>query len=360
MVSPRHRVQQARGSFLRGLLLWESLPGELLFPVRSCACLLAMLSFALLIFLALKAGLPGLWLLAVVVTALFGFLVIVAEARAQGRDVEPPGIEFFTLGGRSWTVFPVVPAAGTLLVVRVLADTQPAFAAAAILAACAVLPAMIAVIVITHSPLQSLNPAALIRLVRAVGPSYLLASILFLMVGAAVAAGGAAGLLAGLYLLFAFHAVCGTLLREHDLLHEIEIPGDETVAAALTAATLAQARRDSLGHAYALFSRGNEKGALDYLAKWLDEDPEPYGARAWFLNEMSGWENRRPALCFGQDYLGWLLVSGETIPAVKLMLRLRLLDPAFRPAAADLPAALAAARASGNTELAVGLGGAFS
>jgi hypothetical protein len=337
-----------RGSFFR-----ESFAVELLFPVRSLACLLAMLMFALLILLALKAGLPGLWLLVVVVPALFRFLVIVAEARAEGRNVEPAGIEFFTLAGSAWTLFPVLPTAGTLVVVHTMAGTEPALAAAVGLAASVMLPAMIAVIVITHSPLQALHPAALWRLVRSVGPSYLLASFLFLLLGAAVATGGTAGALGALYLLFAFHAVCGALLRERDLLHDIDIPADEATAAALGAVALAQERRVCLGHAYALFSRGNENGALAYLAKWLEQDPEPYGARDWLQKEMFGWENRRPALCFGQDYLGWLLAAGEPILAVKLMLRLRRLDPAFRPAAADLPAALAAARASGNTELAL-------
>jgi hypothetical protein len=167
-----------RGSFFR-----ESFSVELLFPLRSLACLFAVLTFALLILLALKAGLPGLWLLVVVVPALFRFLIIVAEARAEGRDVEPPGIEFFTLGGNAWTLFPALPAAGTLILVHTMAGTEPALAAAVGLAAGVVLPAMIAVIVITHSPLQSLNPAALYRLVRSVGPSYLLASILFLLLG---------------------------------------------------------------------------------------------------------------------------------------------------------------------------------
>ena len=357
---PAERREKSRGSSLRESFFRESFSVELLFPLRSVACLFAMCTFALLIMLALKAGLPGLWLLVVVVPALSRFLVIVAEARAEGRDVEPPGIEFFSLAGNAWTLFPALPAAGTLILVHTMAGTEPALATAVGLAAGVVLPAMIAVIVITHSPLQSLNPAALYRLVRSVGPPYLLASILFLLLGAAVAAGGAALALGALYLLFAFHAVCGALLRERDLLHDIDIPADEAAAAAMTAGALAQERRVCLGHAYALFSRGNENGALAYLAKWLEQDPDPHGARDWFQKEMLGWENRRPALCFGQDYLGWLLAVGEPILAVKLMLRLRLLDPAFRPAAADLPAALAAARTSGNTELAEVLDGAFS
>jgi hypothetical protein len=114
-------------------------------------------------------------------------------------------------------------------------------------------------------------------------------------------------------------------------------------------------RKRCLNHAYAFFSRGNRAGALAHLEKWLDEDPEPDAARAWFQEQMLGWEDRTPALYFGQQHLGALLRQGKTVPAVKLMLRLRRVDERFRPEDADLPAAIAAARASGNGELVAAL-----
>ncbi len=67
---------------------------------------------------------------------------------------------------------------------------------------------------------------------------------------------------------------------------------------------------------------------------------------------MCGWADKAPALNFGQQHVAALLRQGDTVRAVKLMLRLRLLDERFRPADADLSAAIEAARACGNADLA--------
>lgn len=333
--------------------------GELLFPARSLASVLAMLVFALLIVLAIKAGILGLWLLVVVLPGLLRFLVMVADARAEGRDVEPPGLELFTLGGPAWTLFPVLPFVGLPVLVRAVAESHPGTATAIAFAGCTLLPAMTGVLVITHSPLQALNPTAWSRLVRTVGTPYLLAvGVLLLSASAWAGLGSLPGwlrLLFALYLLFAFHALVGGLLRERKLLDEIDVPEDLDVRASITDEALARERRICLDHAYGLFSRGNRDGALAYLGRWLDADPHPAAAYGWFLAEMLGWENRLPALYFGQSYLGWLLAQGESIAAVKLMLRLRLVDTAFKPAPGDFAAALAAARACGNADLAEAL-----
>ena len=53
---------------------------ELSYPVRSLTPVLALLVFGLLITLASHAGLLGLWLLIVVVPAMFRFLVMLAES----------------------------------------------------------------------------------------------------------------------------------------------------------------------------------------------------------------------------------------------------------------------------------------
>jgi hypothetical protein len=58
---------------------------------------------------------------------------------------------------------------------------------------------------------------------------------------------------------------------------------------------------------------------------------------------------------FAQQYLGRLLEAGDQVAAVKLMLRCRLVDEAFRPLSADLPRAIAAAEARNNRELAEAL-----
>ena len=67
---------------------------------------------------------------------------------------------------------------------------------------------------------------------------------------------------------------------------------------------------------------------------------------------MLNWEDTYPALLLAQQYLGRLLGNGDQVGAVKLMLRCRLVDEAFRPMSVDVPRAIAAAEACDNPELA--------
>jgi hypothetical protein len=329
---------------------------DLAYPLRSTTCLLAGLVFAAMIVLAQHAGLLGIWLLIIVVPGLFRYAIMIAEARAQATDVEPPGIEFFTLGGNTWTLFGILPFAVIVATYLALRPTSPVAAIGVAAAGVAILPAMLAVLVITHSPLQAINPVALTRLVRATGVAYGAAPLLMLalatLTGICLRTLPSLGILAAVYALFAFHASTGSLIRAADLLGEIDIPIDETVAIAKADADLDRERTLVLNHAYALFSRGNRAGALAHLEAWLREEPDIRTAQDWFLAHMLEWQDLLPAMCFAQQYLGWLLRHGETVPAVKLMLRLERLDERFRPADADRAAAIAAARATGNGELA--------
>ena len=72
---------------------------------------------------------------------------------------------------------------------------------------------------------------------------------------------------------------------------------------------------------------------------------------------MLGWEIQQPALFFAQHYLHELLEYGEQGKAVKLILRCRLVDGRFRPLPDDRDAAIGAAQAVGNEELAAALRG---
>ena len=333
----------------------EQLFAELSFPARSPACAIALLAFYVLMALAARAGIFGLWLGILVVPAMFRFLVAVAEARAAGTDVEPPGVELFTLGSHAWTLFAVVPALAFAGLVLVLRGAHPLLAAGVGASGALLLPAMIAVLVVTHAPLEAFNPAALLRVVRSFGPTYLLAPPMLGLIGIVAAASlpiAWLGHLLVLYLMFAVHALVGGLIREHGLLEAIEIPVDETIGVEMEKGRLERERKLCLNHAYALFSRGNHTGALLHLEKRLDEDPDPDTARTWYQERMCGWADKAPALNFGQQHVAALLRQGDTVRAVKLMLRLRLLDERFRPADADLSAAIEAARACGNADLA--------
>lgn len=110
-------------------------------------------------------------------------------------------------------------------------------------------------------------------------------------------------------------------------------------------------RTSVLNHAYGFISRGNRAGGLKHVHEWLEQDPEPNTAWPWFLGQMLRWENPEPALVFAQQYLGRLLRDEDYVLAVKLMMRCRLINAAFKPLPDDRALALEAAERCNNEEL---------
>ena len=66
---------------------------------------------------------------------------------------------------------------------------------------------------------------------------------------------------------------------------------------------------------------------------------------------MLRWATQDPALFFGQRYLSRLLHDGNNIAAVKLIMRCRLINEAFKPLSEDRELALEAAEHCQNDEL---------
>lgn len=333
--------------------------GALTYPLRSSVALVALLSFFLLLQLAVAAGIFGVWLAVVIVPALFRYLIMLAEARARGRDAEPPGIDYFSFAGNLWTLFPVVPLVAFLALYLGAADygVVPAVLVAGL--AAALFPAMMAVLVITHSPAQSLNPVAWFHLTSRLGLAYVHAPVMLVLT---------AGLLMliretphglqslfELYAAFAFYSVLGTMLARDDLADDVDIPATDAISDEAAQARLHDRRAGVLNHAYGFVSRGNSDGGLQHIYAWLDNDPQPGSAWPWFFEHMLRWEDTDPALVFAQAWVGELLASGLNIQAVKVMLRARLVNERFRPRPGDMALAIDAAEKSGNDELAAAL-----
>ncbi len=327
------------------------------FPLTRLNVLVALLVFCLLLLLVSAAGLFGLWLAVVVVPAVLRYQVFLLEAQAHGREPEPPGIEFFNLVENGWTLFPVVivavvgwaayaglNAAGTNVMIAVLT------------AGALVYPAQLGVLAITHSPLQSLNPAALVNFIRGCGPSYAVAPIYLLLVAFMLRATGDLNAFArvflGMFLVFSLHSVIGAIIRPAGLVDDVAIPDAKRPDEKLIQADIDKKRVAALGHAYGFISRDNRQGGFAHLLDEIERDPDPAAAWAWYFERMLGWENRVPALFFAQHYVHDALRHGEDLRALKVIMRCRLIDDRFKPRPEDIPAAVQAAERLQNDELA--------
>ena len=329
---------------------------ELAFPISSTQTVIALVTFMLLIGLASFAGLLGLWLLIATVPAFLRYLTMVSEARAQGREAAPPGAEYFTLVGNVWTLFPVIPVIAMALIVIEVGNAFGGFAASVVaLGFAALLPAIVGVLIITHSPIESINPRAIDRFIRECGADYWyapLTAILIVLVPRFLSfTPTAVQIVVEVYLLAAFFAVTGAVTREANLFDDVDIPDSIEPDAEKTLEIQEGQRLKVLNHAYGFISRGNRDGGLAHIYDWLSNEPDPDIAWPWFFEQMMHWEDTYPGLLLAQQYVGRLLELGDTTAAVKLMMRCRLVNDSFRPLSADLPRALEAAQAAGNDEL---------
>lgn len=340
---------------------------EVVLPVTTPAVFFALLLFFVFLQIALFGRIFGLvialvlaaQLVVFVLPALTRTLMQLLEARSKGKEPPPPVVEFFSWVGNSWTLLPIVHVA--ILGYLYYRAGQQADATLTYVIACAyvlLLPASLIVLAVTHSALESIRPGAILLLLRRCGSTYLLGP---LFVGAALLLYtwlrrevGYPLLVefVGFYLLFAAFAVFGGMVRPLALHRALDIPEVERLHATEFDAQQELVRTATLNHAYGLISRGNRTAGLDHLLAELRDDADGW---YWYLDRMLRWEDNNAGLAFAQHYVHHLLRHGDYVAAVKVMLRCRLINAAFKPLREDLAEAIAAAEECRNEELAKAL-----
>jgi hypothetical protein len=336
-------------------------PAELaraaLLPLTEPAVLLPLVLFALLAALGIYGGLIGLFLLVLLLPPVFRFQMLVLEATARGVKPEPLEAENFSFAGSGWALFPLPLV---ILVVWLAVAIAARFGETAqllfLFAAAGVWPAILAVLAITRSPLQSINPVAIGRLLRACGGTFWIASVYLFVTGWLCLQLDALPLpleiLVQLMLSFSFFAVTGALIEPHGLVDDVYIPDAREPDAGDIRGDIEKNRVAVLGHAYGFISRDNRKGGFNHIMDAIGKDADPAAAWAWYFNRMLGWENQQHALFFAQHYIHDALQHGERVAAAKAIMRCRMVDERFRPFAEDVPAAIEAAQSVANHELA--------
>lgn len=329
----------------------------ILYPLTSAAVLVPLIVFWLLTSFAAWGGLLGLFMMAFVLIATVRFLMTVLEARARGKEPETPGIEFFSLFGDGWNLF---PAALVLLFAFLIDATGDTFgliwATAVSVIVCVVFPASLAVLAVTRSPLQSINPVTIVKLIERCGGTLWIAIVFLQAAGwLAYVSNALPSMLASfvqMYLWFAYFSLLGSLIEPYNLFAEVDIHDPLERTADEISGDVEKHRVGVLGHAYGFISRDNRDGGFRHVIAEIERDPDPVQAWAWYFEKMLGWENQQHALFFAQHYVRDALKHGDDVVALKLIMRCRLVDEQFRPAREDMPSAIQAAERNGNTELA--------
>ena len=334
----------------------SSIARAILLPLTELAVLLPLLMLWVLLLLGLWGGIVGIFLLLLTLPAVFRYQAFVLESCAKGETPGAFDAEFFSWAGSAWTMFP--------LLLAVLVGLAGHFAARAwgdagswlvTFVAAAAVPASLAVLAITHAPLQALNPDAIVRVYTQTGARFLIAPAYSLLVPClllAIDLPGPLDVFAWLFLVFSSASLIGALIAPARLVDDVYIPDPIEPDAAAIVGSIEKAREAVFAHAYAFISRDNRAGGFRHLFAGIDKDPDPAAAWAWYFARMMQWEDKVPALFFGQHYVHDALRHGEEATALKVATRCRFADPGFRPLPGDRAALLAAAERSGNSELA--------
>ena len=217
-------------------------------------------------------------------------------------------------------------------------------------------PASIAVLAITLTPLQSINPMAIARLMGRCGSTLWIATVfLFIACWLVYLSDPMLAMLRNfmqLLLSFSFFSLVGSLIEPYRIIEEIYIPDAVERDAEEVQGDLEKTRTDVLTHAYGFISRSNREGGIRHVIAEIQGDGDPAGAWAWYFDRMLGWENQQHALFFAQQYVHDAFRHGEEITALKVIMRCRLVDAGFKPFEEDRQTAVAAAERYRNIELA--------
>lgn len=331
---------------------------EILYPLTDTAIVLALVGFLFLQALATAAGLLGIYLAIVIVPAYFRYLLYLLEARANGRNPPPPGIELFNWVENYWSLFPLVLLCllvwGAYFLAILLSPVAALLFGVFIIL---IYPASMAILAVTRSPLESVSPSALVVLIRICGRDYLLIPLVTVLLSFLIwylvilQAPALLTKAVGMYATFLLFTMTGEVMRANAVAIDVEIPLPLEPAAEKLDADLTRERTRVLNHAYGFVSRGNRHGGLQHLYDWIAQEADAEAAYRWFFEQMLKWESKEAALFFAQAYVSWLLCQGRDVPVLKLIARCRLVDGRFKPLAADMEAALAAAERQGNDEL---------
>jgi len=326
-------------------------------PVTELTVLFPLLMFWVLVSIGTSGSPMGLLVLILCLPPLFRYQMIILEATAKGVVPGAFDAEFFNWSGSMWTLFPLPVAIALVLVGAWANDTFGSTGVIVVLAvACALLPVVFALLAITHSPVQSLNPIAFGRLLKSAGDTFWIASVYLFVVGwAAVQAEQLPNIASNfihLFVLYSFAAVTGALIEPLRLVDDVSIPDSLEATDDEKLRFLESDRNEVLTHAYGFISRGNRDGGFKHIMNHIAEDPDEVTAWAWFFERMMTWSQKENALFFAQHYIHNLLLHGDKVPALKVIMRCRYFDERFKPFKEDLPAAIAAAEGSSNIELA--------
>jgi hypothetical protein len=312
--------------------------------------------FSVGLWIASYAGLLGIPLLLILSSWSFKYAYILFDHTVRGFD-EPPVLDIKMVNPvdewRPLAQLAIFGAVG-LLVRWIVAVAPPAVGTGAAAIALLVVPASVCELGLDGNALAAVNPAALWRLIRALGRTYFL--VILVALGYALVLDAlwrwdawrlvqtAVGLFA---LLSGFSLLAGAAYeRRHRLgIDTWRSPEQDAEAKAVIE------RREServLAEAYGLARAGAQGRASELIRSWLSQRGGGLADYRWLCGKLKDWGDDRFVTLYTQEYVDKLWMVGERGEALKAVADRVAEDARFRPASARTTLAVAQLAAVGG------------
>lgn len=315
---------------------------ELSYPLRDAAIVPAILVFAGLYTLAIYATLPGLWLLVLLVPALFQYMLVILQARAEGKPAPAVDVELFGWVHRPWRLFPLVLVAFPGVAAYFsLAGGHETLAGVIGLAVLMLLPLSLAVLALTQSVFQCLHPLRMWEVARGWGARYLrvmavsLTGPVLLVLVNGVVSSVFLNALVVTYGLFLLATVAGHALDKAGMMQDVTIPDPVLPTPEELSARTDSRRTGVLNHAYGMASRGNVSGGVRHLLDDIHGDSDPLVSYRWYFRHIQNWNSPLATSRLGGQFVSFLLDREMGQEAIKVIVMCRHANPAFELPAPD-------------------------
>lgn len=319
--------------------------------------------YGILGWIALKAGMFGIWLGLLLFVSYWRYSYSVLRAVAQGRKrIPPPDIDSMNPIGHWYLLSHFLFFPGLVLAT---APYQPLGLVVAILVAL-IFPASAAVVGLTHSLNQGFSPSALIEFRRTLGADYWKLAIGCagitlggnLMVSTVAPVFGPFALILSfvveLWALLGMFALIGSALRAHRL--EFEIVGELKPAEERKLEQQHAEWKKSLDIAYGSFRSGLLSAGYKTVRDLIVQNGDSLDVNYWLVENMLEWQDKKFAIELASKLMPRLLESGDAAAALDLYRRLRRYNLAFSLTPEQSGQLGAHAAAYGQTGLAAELG----
>jgi len=307
--------------------------------------LLLVAIFAVLLQLALHAGLLGLPLLYIVGSWFLKYAFVLLEHTAQGRpgapvlsmeDANPLGeMRPFLFGLLIATFYGIGRALGSML--------GEGWATTTYVLGMAVLPAVIAIEVITGRFTAALHPGSIAAMIRRLGPGYLIVMAIAATCGwlaqwIAIDATHLALLLriASLMLLWlVLFSTLGGVIHERRFEIGFEPERSPETTQRRQVAALQRERDRFVDQVFAEYRAGSSVNAWASIQQRVGQGTGALAEYEWLYPRVAAWANPTLANRVGQELLTLLLASQRNGDAVKLVKDRLQADARFRPATGE-------------------------